>query len=136
MNRRAQAHRDLLIALESLTGRSQSAIAERYGISERTVRRAVKRAKQRGGAFPTGTSFGHLSEHWVQLAAAIEDLALVRTAATNPRTSVAAIRAQAALLIERWRILVSLGLVQAPTEGSTSRGARRGTPIAPTSGRD
>jgi hypothetical protein len=40
---------------------------------------------------------------------------------------VAAIRAKSSLLIERWRVLASLGLVQAAADGSIPKDAPRGT---------
>lgn len=117
MNRREQERRDHLIAAGSASGLCQNELADRFGVSERTVRRALGRV--RGAA--VRPSLDRLTDHCDQLDEAIEQLGIARSAAENPRTVVAAIGAQAQLLMRRHEIWADLGLAPFPDSDARSR---------------
>lgn len=106
MNRREQVQRDHRLAAEAAAGASQAELARRFNISERTVRRALGKVRESGGA----ASFDRLADRHQQLEVAIEDLAYARTAAGNPRTRVAAIRLQAQLMKDQALLALDEGL--------------------------
>lgn len=121
MRREARVQRDLVMRFESLSGLTHKEIARRHGVSTKTVQRAVARA--RCPSFPSTDTHGvdQLSERWAQIERMIEDLALARMEATNPRTQVAAIRVQSTLLIEQVRMLIALR----PAPGAYEEGEGR-----------
>ena len=53
-----------------------------------------------------GQVLGRLDEYWLYLAASIEDLAVARISARNPRTLLAMIRKQADLMKEQTELVV------------------------------
>jgi hypothetical protein len=103
MNRDRRRRRDLLIAIEASTGSSQSEIAERHEISERTVRRAIGRIEGAPPDSAESRAYGEVRHYWLYLGQAIEDLGFVRTNASTVRGRVTAIDRQAALMTKAHR---------------------------------
>lgn len=114
MTRRDQARRDLQIAAEAALGSTQADLAARYDVSDRTIRRAL----QRVGRSSARPSIERLGERWRQIDSAVDQAAQVRMTATDPATTLAAIRTQIELSGERLSLLRLLGL--APTGASPS----------------
>ena len=86
----------------------QRELMARYGVSERTVRRAIKRSETTWSLPHAPPLTQHLDDLWARLVAANEDLALARIAAHNPRTQVAALRRQLDVMAEQRQILAAL----------------------------
>lgn len=101
MNRLDQARRDHQIAADAASGVEQAALARRYDVSERTVRRALVRAQRNDRG-----SHERLADFNSRVDSAIEQLAVERVKARSPRTRIAAINLQMNLLKERKRLLV------------------------------
>ena len=101
VTRAEQIERDLSIALDVATSSlTQADIAARYGVGERTVRRALKRVAQRG--VPGGPPRLEMTRTTlVRLQAAIEEIALLCDQAADPETRLAAIRLQAGLMAQQ-----------------------------------
>jgi len=101
MNRLDQSRRDHQIAADTAAGASQALLARRYGVSERTVRRALVRVKRDDcGALE------RLADFDSRVNSAIEQLGIERMKARSPRTRVAAMHLQMNLMKERERLLI------------------------------
>lgn len=118
MKRNEQALRDQQIAVERGLGDSENAVAERHGMTTRTVRRAVRRAElNRSPVFddPVDLTLDHVAS----LEKAISDLALVRMRhGVSPKTEVAAIRQQLQAMSQRREFLIAIGII--PTNRASS----------------
>lgn len=134
MSRQARLRRDLCMTVESASGSSHQQIAQRHGVSTKTVQRAIMRARGAGSDVGSDSPGGLLSDHWLKLEQAKEDLALARIGAANDRTRVAATRLQTALMREQWNMLLQLGLVPSTRDHRELRkaigGELRGTILA------
>lgn len=117
MNSRQRAHRDLAMVVESLAGRTYAQIGQHYGVSEKTVQRAIRRVKQTPA--PMAGSADLLDALWQRNSAALEELVFARLQARNPRTRVAAIRVQAELLASQFEMLRILGVVAPPSASAS-----------------
>lgn len=134
MNREERLRRDFAIASEALSGRSQKDIALRFQLSPRTVRRAIGRIRNLESGHGSDP-FDQLRRRLAQLEIAIEDLAVSRLEARNPRTRIAAIRAQTAVMTDHMGMLMKLvGLAQAPPEIGRTHRIRREQPSSGESG--
>jgi len=120
MKRERQFRRDVAIWIESLSGVRQAEIADRHGIGQRTVRRAIERVNRLEQGEPNDHARGRLDEYWLQLEASIEDLAKIRLRGGNLRTQLAAIEKQSELMKERARISMELSLMESNAVTSTS----------------
>ena len=98
MNRLDQSRRDHQIAADAATGSKRAELARRYGVSERTVRRALGRVQRADGGAQE-----RLADFHRYLDAAIEQLGFDRLQARNPRTRIAALRLQMDLMRDRER---------------------------------
>ena len=98
------------MALESIAGSTQAAIAERHGTCTRTVRRALVRVRAAGGCEAAGVDpLDQLRARSAQLDAAIEELGMVRQARSSPAQKSRTIRLQADLMLGKMQLLGSLG---------------------------
>ena len=81
MRRRDQAHRDLAIAVGFALGASQAMLAEHYGVSERTARRAIARIRTNP---ELGVSLDAVDEYLTRSELALEDILIAQAGATDP----------------------------------------------------
>jgi hypothetical protein len=113
LRRDARARRDLLISIEALAGRTHTQIADRHGVCERTVRRAIGRAREASPAPSSDRGVEELHKYWLRLEQSIEDLGFTRLEAPTARSKVAAIDTQTSLMKERLAALIALGIIPA-----------------------
>jgi hypothetical protein len=90
---------------------TQATLARRYGVSERTVRRAIRRVQREDPA-----AHERRVDYHRFLDTTIEQLAVERMNARSPRTRIAAMRQQMNLMKERERFHLDPGIRFAPPE--------------------
>lgn len=108
-----QYRQDQQIVLALLNGSTQAEAAARHGVSERTVRRALKRWKEsRPKSLDLSDPLEQLADQLHFLQVAKEDLAEIRCdPASSERTTIAAIAAQLKVQREHTDLMIATGLL-------------------------
>lgn len=112
MTREEQRRRDEQIALARVLGVSEIDAAARFGVDERTVRRAYKRWKDGAFHFEDFDPVAAIEEHIIRLDCIVSDLAVERTSRRNSASvRIQAMLAQSRIWVKKLEVLMEVGVV-------------------------
>jgi transposase len=104
--------RDRQIALEMMADVRPADVARKYGVSKRTVSRAVERYEARRPSLAEHDPEAFIKERLLQFDQAIEDLAIIGIEAPSDKDRAAAISAKVRVTTQRDAFVLKVGILR------------------------
>jgi hypothetical protein len=129
MNRRDQSRRDTQIAMMRVAGYTEEALAQRFKLDIRTVRRAYRKWKEGQYEFQDVDPMEVVADELLRLDCALSELAMDRINSETAMDRIKAIRAQLKVMSARTQLLMDVGALPTIEDGQKSLRERHGAEL-------